>query len=155
VVVREYTPDNGGCLEIDDLSTVTGLIVKIDNDGNGTFETTLTINTDFRVEPINAPDQTPVVPYTQLRIIGSSSYAWPQPYYDRPTVQVTGTFGWSAVPDEIAEACLLQAAQLYKARQNVFGFVPVGDFGAVSKIRGALNPIAQGLVAPYAKPSVA
>ena len=51
--VRTYTPTNRYELEVDDISTVTGLVVKLDTTDDGSYDTTLTINTDFIVSPVN------------------------------------------------------------------------------------------------------
>ena len=53
VNVKTFTPNNSLYLETPDISTTTGLIVKLDDDDDGTYEKTLTINTDFIVEPTN------------------------------------------------------------------------------------------------------
>ena len=60
VVTRQFFADDSLTCMVDDISTTTGLVVAVDNDDDGTFETTLTINTDFIVLPLNAEDKYPV-----------------------------------------------------------------------------------------------
>jgi len=55
---------------VDDISSTSGLIVQTDDDGDGTFETTLTITTDFLVEPCTAI--TKGRPITQLTVVNTS-----------------------------------------------------------------------------------
>lgn len=151
-VAREYWADGTDCVETDDISTVTGLVVKTDVDGDLVYETTLTINTDFIVVPVNAADRVPVWPYTGLLLSGLSTQAFPTGR--TPGVQVTAKFGWPAVPDDIEKACIIQAIQLFKAKDAVFGAVSFGDAGVAMRVRSALNPLAQALIDPYAHPSL-
>lgn len=137
----------------DGISTVTGLIVKVDYDLNGAFETTLTSGTDFLLKPRNAATRTPVWPYTALAIITSTTSYFPLGSYGRCGVQITAKWGWPAVPDDITQACLIQAAQLAEARHAVFGAIALGETAA-RNVASSLNPIAKSLVSPYQKPPV-
>lgn len=152
VVTREYHAYSGYCCEVDDISTTTGLVVKIDEDADGTFETTLTISTDFVLLPLNAADEAPVRPYTEL--LAADNYQFPRLGNGRPGVQVTAKFGWPAVPDNVEKACIIQAVQLFKAKDAAFGVATFGDVGGGMRVRAGLNPIAQALVDQYAKPAV-
>jgi len=159
VVDRQYYPDNPSWLDVTDyddgagISTTTGLVVKLDDDDSGTYETTLTVNTDFILEPLNAADRTPVWPYTVIRMTGLN-YWFKRSMYARPLVQVSAKFGWPAVPDDVTKACLIQAAALFKAKDAVFGGVALGDTGAALFVRSALSPLAVALLEPYRKPAV-
>lgn len=129
VVNRQYRADDRYILHVDDISTLTGLIVAIDDDDDGTFETTLTINTDFIVAPYNAGDEVPVRPYDALELV--DNYTWPTSYR-RPGVQVTAQFGWPVVPDAVKQACLIQAKNIYKASVgSIAGYQVAGDSGIV------------------------
>jgi hypothetical protein len=153
VKTREFYADSPSCCEIPDgISTTTGLIVKTDEDGDGTFETTLTISTDFILLPANAADDTPVRPYTEIRAV--ENYSFPRLSNGRPGVQVTAQFGWPAVPDWAEQACIIQAIQLFKAKDAPFGVVTFGDMGGGLRAGRGLNPFADALVDPHALPSV-
>lgn len=116
VVARTYYPSEPSRVWVDDISTLTGLIVKVDQDGDGTFETTLTINTDFIVEPINAAAEWPVRPWESIRLLQTGALsAFSCLASGRPSVQVTAKFGWSAVPDPVERACVNQAKVVFKA----------------------------------------
>jgi hypothetical protein len=132
----------------DDISTVTGLIVKTDTADTGAFDTTLTITTEFLVLPLNAADRVPVWPYTELRLVDVQSF--PMSRSGRPGVQVTAKFGWPAVPDDVTKATLIQAVQLFKANSAVFGGLSFGDAGFM-RVREGLNPIAADLLRPYVR----
>jgi hypothetical protein len=116
VVDRKYWPSEPCRVWVDDISTTTGLVVKVDQSGDGTFETTLTINTDFIVEPVNAAADYPVRPYECVRLLTTGQLAtWPVATTGRPTVQVTAKFGWAAVPDAVERATITQARNVWKA----------------------------------------
>ena len=153
VVTREFYADNAFEVYVDDISTTTGLIVKIDDADSGAFGTTLTITTQFVLLPPNAPDRVPVWPYTAVRVVDGTSL--PRSSSGRPGVQITAKFGWPAVPDDVTRACLVQAIQLFKAGDAVFGGIQVGLDGFVLRVRSSLNPIAEALLEPYSLPRVA
>jgi hypothetical protein len=136
---------------VDDISTVTGLIVKVDSSDNGFVSgaTTLTITTDFVLEPLNAADEVPVRPYDRI-VLTSGAQAYFPVSSTRPGVQVTAKFGWPAVPDDVAEACLVQSVQLFKSADAWSGSVQLGD-GFATRIRASLNPVAEALLDAYVK----
>lgn len=152
VVAREYEPDGPYCVDVPEgISTTTGLIVKVDYGDDGTYDTTLTIGTDFLLAPRNAQSATPLRPYAEVAIIRSSSNWFPCSAYGRSLVQITAKFGWPAVPDDITQACLIQAAQQAEARNAVFGAIALGDTAA-RNVGASLNPMAKALCSPYQKP---
>lgn len=115
--VRYYTPDRVDVLEIDDLVTLTSL--KSAPDG-ATFDDTWVANTDFVLEPLNAAAEQEPQPYTRARAHPNGSYLFPT-YYPR-SVQVTGRFGWSSVPQPIVQATTIMAERLVKmAREAPMG----------------------------------
>src|SRR4051794_25832947 len=52
-----------GFVDVDPISTTTGLVVATDDNGDGVYETTWTLNPDYRLEPVNAAVLTPVQPW--------------------------------------------------------------------------------------------
>lgn len=140
------TDEAGG----DGISTTTGLVVKFDNDGDGTFEQTLTIDTDFILKPLNAAARYPVWPYTELVLVGGLTF--PVPSDDRPGVQITAKWGFPAVPDDVTAACLLLSRDLYKEIKSApFG---VADFGADGPLRVGSNRTARMMLDSYRKPAI-
>lgn len=150
----QYYADNPMECATDDISTVTGLVVKVDTGDDGTFATTLTQTTNFLLLPINASRRTPVWPWDSLRIVDAGVSWFPTSASGRPGVQVTAKFGWPAVPDDVRKASIIQAVQLYRAGDAVFGGLSFGD-GAFIRVRDTLNPMAAALVEPYCKARVA
>lgn len=153
VVQREYYADNAYDCFTDDISTTTGLIVKVDDNGDGSYATTLTITTNFILLPRNADHEVPDLPFTQIRLVDSGITAFPIWSSGRPGVRVTAKFGWPAIPDDVEKACLIQATQLFKASDAVFGGLNFD--GSILRVRETLNPMAAALVEFYVKPRVA
>lgn len=122
---RVYLPRTASILDLDDLSTVTtGLTVKTDEDQDGTFETTLTLGVDFVAVGNSAP-------YRQLTNVNRG---WPLSLYGRPTIEITGLFGYaSAVPANIKQAALLMSCRLFQRKASPLGFQAgaISEFGPV------------------------
>lgn len=134
---RYYFAGTGEDLEVDDFDPGTAITVAIGE----TFATTLTLNAGYFPVPLNAAvlDR----PYTALRRI---SNCWPATSTGKPTVRVTAKWGWPSVPDGIKQACLIQAADVFKQKDNPFGVAGFGDFGAV-RIRA--NAAVESLLFDY------
>jgi hypothetical protein len=118
---------------VDDIGTSSSLVVKIDDDGDGVFETTLTVNTDFLLDPLTASSLGR--PFTQLTMV-NTTYVWPifPGLFSnglRPGVEVTARWGWPSVPDDIETACQILTADLYKRKDSPGGILGLGDLGAV------------------------
>jgi hypothetical protein len=151
VVAREFYATGPDCLYISEgISTTTGLIVKTDDDDDGTFETTLTISTNFILLPANAADQSPVEPYTEIRLVDYATVGFPGHTSGRPGVQVTAKFGWPAVPTAVENACLIQAETLFKASAS--GTIQFGD-GFSARVPW-MNPSASALLEGFCRPRV-
>jgi hypothetical protein len=129
---------------IDDLGSTTDLVVKTDSNGNGTYAKTLTLNTDYILDPLTAPSLSR--PYTQLTMV-SNTETWPifpglTQNGLRPGVQVTAKWGWPSVPNDINMACLILTADLYKRKDAPGGILGLGDLGVVR-----MSPIGRDVTA--------
>lgn len=144
--VRVYFPTDPWYLDVDPISTATGLVVKTDDNNDGTFETTWTINTDFRLEPANA--SAAGEPWTRLAALGSRWF--PRLRY-RPGVQVTAAFGWpgGAAPAPVQQATLIQASRLWKRKDAPFGVAGSPDLGSEMRLLAKLDPDVESLLRPY------
>lgn len=121
---RTYMPRTASILDVDDIATLTGLVVKTDEDQDGTFETTLTVTTDYVIQKNDAP----------FRIITNVNRGWPLSLYGRNTVEITATFGYAtAVPDNIKQAALLLSCRLFQRKASPLGFQAgaISEFGPV------------------------
>ena len=140
---RDYVPT--GMYEplyIDDCTSV--LSVKVDDDLDRTFATTLT-SADWQAEPVNTVTDGIAYPYIRLRPIVDGYW----PIYNRQaTVRVEATYGWAAVPAAVNNAAILQAARLFARSGAPLGVLGFGDAGTVRVSRFA-DPDVEMLLAPY------
>lgn len=142
---RQYRATDFYRLFVDDISSTSGLIVKTDTGGDGTFETTLTLNTDYILDPVNAPQLER--PFTIVTMVGTTLF--PSPVNLRPGVQVTAKFGWynGTPPDDIEEACLILSTDLVKRASSVGGVLGLSELGAIRM--SPLGRDVQAMVRPY------
>lgn len=143
--VRYYTPRSSQTLQIDDLVTLTGIVV--DRVGDGSFSETWTLNTEYVLEPFNAPSAMPARPYEMIRVRQKSTRCLP---CSEQSVKVTGKFGWATVPDDVMAATGIIAAKLLRrSREAPFGIVTAGiDQGVAMRI-GSTDPDVKMLLRDY------
>jgi len=110
----------------DDISTLTGLVIKTDTSGDGTFDTTWA-STDYQVEPLNNIADSRSV--WNLRAVGS--YTFPVYGDGLASLEVTARWGWPAVPSAIKQVALMLSARYYSRKASPLGVIGVGDFGPV------------------------
>ncbi len=126
---------DGGTVVIGDLVE----LVDIDQE---TAEDTWTPYTgSIRLLPLNAAEATPARPYTMIRT--RSGVPFPT------TIRIAGVWGWPAVPDEINQATLLQAARLFKSKDVPLGVVGGDSELGLIRLSAGLHPDAQVLVQSY------
>lgn len=136
-----YTDNLYGC-PLPDVASST-VTVKTDDDGDGAFETTWT-SAMYRLEPLNTVLQSR--PYTRIVTTGIRTF----PIFDfpaRPTLQITATWGWSAIPDDIREAAILMSMRMFSRYNAPLGVAGFGDMGAIT-VR-AIDPDIRDLLSPY------
>lgn len=130
---RTYRVSSPIVLYTDDISSTTSLVVATDEDGDGVFENTLTLNTDYIMDPLTAAALGR--PFTQVTMVSNTKTfpIFPGLFQNglRPGVQVTAKWGWPSVPDDINQACLILTADLYKRKDSPGGILGLGDLGAV------------------------
>jgi hypothetical protein len=147
--VRVFEPHSWRELELprfNDLAVLAAL--ASDGDGDGVYETIWSA-ADYQLEPVNAAAFPEQRPYECIDAIGALLFPVPLAGALREyTVQVTGTWGWPAVPAAIKESCLLLAAEGFKAKDSPFGVAGVSDFGVI-KIRD--NALIARKLQPYVR----
>lgn len=144
---RTYAAHSTHIVDIDPLGSTTDLVIKVDSNGDGTFETTLSAS-DYLLLPDDAPDVSE--PWTQVQAVGS--YTFPQanlyPYTRQERVQVTGRWGAPAVPEDVKLACLMHAHRLFTRRKSPEGVAGFNDFGLVRTARD-IDPQVVALLASH------
>lgn len=126
-----------------DIAGTTGLVVKLDDDGDGTYETTLTLNSDYIVEPTDYLVQKR--PIRTITMVGG--YTFPMFYIPSlPGVQITAQWGWNAVPDDVREACVLLAMRQFARYNAALGVLAFADMAITVR---AVDPDVRDLLQPY------
>ena len=138
---RVFVANASDVVFVDDISTVTGLVVKTDSTGDGTYPTTLTAS-QFQSEPLNATAKG--LPVTSIR--GTATGVFPTTAAPAG-VQVTARWGWPAVPEPVKSACILLAGRLVKRGDSLLGVAGFGDLGAIT-VR-AIDPDVERMLRPY------
>ncbi len=117
--------------------SITSLAIAADFGNDGTYETVIT---NFVKHPRNAAAQ--ARPWTRLTFTDSVSTT-------EGSLKVTALWGWTAVPDNITQACLLQASRFAKRRDAPFGVAGSPDMGNELRLLARLDPDVAVLIAPY------
>lgn len=146
---RVYIPQDIYLLETDDLISVDS--IKTDTTGEGGFNETW-LTTDYQLEPLNGVAGGITTPYTRIRAIESKLW----PIYEprdinagQASVQITGEFGFSAIPIAIKQATILASLRAYKRYESPTGVLGFSDVGVVRI--GRLDPDVQRLTDPWRK----
>jgi len=142
---KVYRPINDRVVLVDDIAQTTSLAVKVDGSDDGSYDTTLTITSEFVVDGNTAP-------YRVIRRVDGSSF--PRYTSDRATVEVTSYFGYGmSIPKAIVQASTVLGARLYQRRSSPLGFQAglEGDAVRISRI----DPDVRALLSGYRLPAVA
>jgi len=142
---RVYRRSTEHTVAIDDAIVGTISLVETDTGQDGTWATTIAA-ADWIGEPLNGVGANGMAwPVTRLRSLGAIT--WPNDVTSaRPCIRVTARWGWSAVPDPVAQAALILAAETYKLREAPFGVAGFDQYGAV---RIKTLPQVERLLAPF------
>jgi hypothetical protein len=136
---RRVTWDRDGQLFLtDDIASSTGLIVEMGTPSQWTLVT------DYEPHPDNALVK-------GKPITGLLRLAWWFGGYGL-RLQVTAKWGWPAVPAEVVEATLIQAARLYRRKDSPEGILGSADWGAIRVSR--VDPDVQALVGHLVLPAI-
>ncbi len=145
---RIFVPQDSFTTRIDDLVSLTTL--KTSSTGD-TFDVTWSA-TDYQLEPNNGIAGGLVTPSTRIRAIGE--YVFPTwiaqnvNHYEA-TVQVAGTWGWSAIPTAVEQAALLLTLRQYRRYESPLG---VAGFDAMGVVRvSRIDPDVAKLLMPFRK----
>jgi hypothetical protein len=148
---RFYAASDPYFCPIDDCISITEVATAVTSNGN--YDTIWANpsanqnNGDYQTEPLNAayPTDGIVSPTTGVRALWR--YLFPT-IGGNALVRITGTWGWSAVPAPITQACIIQAARLYKRNDSPTGVMGFGDMGII-RVGSQLDPDVRQLVEPY------
>ena len=140
---RYYTPENYNYVLVDDLVSVTTL--QTDDNADGTYETTWSSATDYKLAPINAALDG--WPYDVIETSVTVPRSFPKNVY--LGVRLTGVFGFPAVPAAVTQAAIIQANAVWSSRTAPFAVVGSQDLGGILRMTRALHPEAALILEPY------
>jgi len=122
--VFDVTLDDARAGEVQLPALLSVTTFKTDEDGSGTFEVTWTASTDFILYPLNT------TPKTVARVNHTlGRYAFP---VGQQRLQIVGSWGQaSAVPVDIARACMIQANRWRFRTKSPEGIAGNADVGFV------------------------
>lgn len=144
---RDFVPSDPYTVDTDDLTSIVS--VKLDDAGDGLFPITLAAS-DYQTEPLNQRVSGNPYPIYRLRMIGD--YLLPI-WGKQATVRIQGVYGFTPVPVQITQACVIQASRLYKRADSPLGVAGFGDMGAIRV--GKVDPDVAMLIRPFKKYAVA
>ncbi len=135
-----------------DLTSVVAPVVKTDDSGDGVFETTWTVGTDYELLPLNPTSGPESRPYTKIRSTGTRLFPYPTYTGRSARVEVTGVWGWPAVPTDVTQACMMLSAHIFIRKESPQGVAGWGDFGQI-RVRAG-DPDVTSLLDPYRRTAV-
>lgn len=106
--------------------------------------------TDYQLEPLNNSVDGMYTPYTRIRAIGDNLF---QPLNGEATVEVRAVFGYTPMPIQIKQACIIQASRLFKRLDSPLGVAGFGDLGVI-RVSSRLDPDVAMLIDPYRRVKV-
>ena len=142
---RIYAPQDSYLLETDDIVSIT--TVKTSSLADGTFDTTWATS-DYETLPLNGIAGGIPVPINGLKAVGNYLFPVTTPVQEA-TVQIVGTFGFSAIPTAIKQATVILASRIFKRNDSPLGVAGFGDLGAIRVSR--VDADVEALIQPYKK----
>lgn len=140
--VRYYKANDGFTCWIDDAQSISE--VKTSSTDPLIFDTTWDV-ADYQVMPANRWANGAYYPITA--ITATDNLLFPV-WADIALVKITGTFGWSSVPEPIKFACIIQASRLFKRLESPLGVAGVSDIGIMRVGANIDGDVAQ-LINPF------
>jgi hypothetical protein len=117
---------------VEDVMTTTGLLIAYDEDLDETFGSSIT---DYVMQPRN--NAAVSLPWSMIAV-STESTTQPCGYAD--AVRVTARWGWTAVPDPVKQATLMQASRLLSRRDSPFGIAGSPEAGSELRLQEKVDP---------------
>jgi len=135
--------DGGNPLFIDDLVSVTTL--KLDEDGDATFESTLA-DTDYLLYPLNK------YPKTTIKLSEASNYGGFANGV-RKGVEIAGSWGYaSTIPRPIRRLAIMMTIRLFETGGTAFKSEKLGDYSyTINDSDDGLTQTEKAIAEPYRK----
>lgn len=142
---RVYAASQTDLLEVHDFYETASLVIKSDEDANGSYETTWA-STDYQLEPLNGIALGRAVWRIRARAYGNRRFL----VSSDALVQVTAKWGWVSVPQPVKQACLILANRMANRRDSPLGMIQSPDLGTNDRL-ASFDPDVSALLRPYTK----
>lgn len=123
-----YRPDESDLAWIRDINSREDIVIRTDSAGDGTYATTWTAD-DYELGP-DADADVDGDAYAWWRIHAVGTLRFPTVGQYRP-LEVTALPGWSEIPANVEQACIIRSAAIFKRRESMSGVAGFDGFGAV------------------------
>lgn len=143
---------NSFTIDVDDISTATGVTISHDDGNTGVYGTTWTAS-DYELRPLNGLLNGQPWAYTEIHAVGNQSFPITYSGSDRAHIQISATWGWPAVPADVTQAAYILAMDVYKSKDAPFGVAGTTEFGNI-RVGSNVAGLARMLLAPYRKHGV-
>ncbi len=154
---RVFVPDHNDVVAIDDAISISQIAVSTML--NKTYDQVWSA-VDYQLEPLNGiADGLSGWPITRIRAVGTYEFPDGNTRYryegrygqeDIATVQVTGVWGWSAVPAAVKQATIIQAMRIFKRLDSPLGVISSPDTGFF-RVSNRIDPDVAMLLNSYRK----
>lgn len=151
-VARVFKVERSDELELgpfNDLTSITTL--KTDDNGDGTYETTIAVG-NYQLHPVNALSRGAYAePYTEIDLLNGTTFPLPVESGREYLIQVTGVWGWPAVPIEVKQAARILVAEMAKLQDAPLGLVGSPEFG-MARVPGYMPRHVTQMLSPLVHP---
>jgi hypothetical protein len=152
-VARVFEVEDVAELELgpfNDLVSISTL--KTDDNGDGTYETTWSAS-NYQLCPVNAASRGAYSePYTEIDLLNGTSFPSAVASGREYLIQVTGVWGWPAVPVEVKQAARILIAEVAKLQDAPLGVAGASEFG-VFRVPSQMPPVARRMLGPLVHPA--
>lgn len=126
---------------IDDIQDVTGITITNTASPNAPIDLTANFNRGW---PYNAISKGK--PFIAFEFLAGTVMP-----FQEGSIDITANWGWTAVPDTIVNACLIQASRFYKRRDAPFGVAGSDQMGNSLRLLAKVDPDVAVMVSSYSR----
>lgn len=127
---RLYHATNCHTVITDDFHTEVGLLVEINESGDGTTWTTVD-SSQYELLPLNRMMHGLPWVYWRIKMVDATSF----PVGRRAGVRVTAQWGWESVPADIKQACKMLGSDTYQLKDSRMGVAGSDQFGTIVRVK--------------------
>lgn len=130
VSARVYRATRCDEIAVDDFWTVTGFVLEIDQNGDGTSWTEVP-STEYQLTPLNRLRDGVEWVYWKIEMVGSTTL----PVSRRACVRVTAQWGWEELPSDVKQAVKMLGSDTFQVKDSRMGVAGSDQFGTIVRVR--------------------